>query len=261
MSILHKVFLSTHKFRLNLHKIKTIFIMNKYIFFILCVCFACGGGFAQERKVQNKPFIDERRFHYGFFFGLNDQGVEFENNGFIDPATGAQWLVENDKTNMGFTVGVLGDWRINRYVSLRLQPSLIFGSKHLTFYNVNDKERQSQDMKSTYISLPANIKLAAPRFNNYRPYFIGGVSAHYDLTAKKHTYLRTKPLTFCLELGMGCDFYLPFFKMIPELKFCFGLGDILEKDRKDLLNATDQVFTKSVNNAKFNMVMLTLYFE
>ena len=25
---------------------------------------------AQERKVQNRPYIDFRRLHYGFFFGL-----------------------------------------------------------------------------------------------------------------------------------------------------------------------------------------------
>lgn len=258
---MRKVFLSTHNFGLNLHKIKIYYFMNRALFVILCACFACVATIAQERKVQNKPFIDERRFHYGFFFGLNDQGVEFENNGYIDPATGAQWTVENDQTNMGFTVGVLGDWRMNRYLSLRLQPSLHFGSKHLSFFNHADGKRQSQDMKSTYLSIPVNAKVAAPRFNNYRPYIVGGFSANYDLTAKKHTLLRTKPLTFCLELGMGCDLYLPFFKMIPELKFCFGLGNILETTRDDLLDSGEQVFTKSVNNARFNMVMLTLYFE
>ena len=88
---------------------------------------------AQERKVQNKPFIDERRFHYGFFFGIHDQGIEFENNGYIDPATGAQWSVENDKMNLGFSVGVLGDWRINRYVALRLQ----FGQKGVSGHEVS----------------------------------------------------------------------------------------------------------------------------
>ena len=30
---------------------------------------------AQERTVQHRPYIDERRFHYGFLFGLHDQGL------------------------------------------------------------------------------------------------------------------------------------------------------------------------------------------
>ena len=64
---------------------------------------------AQQRKVQNKPFIDERRFHYGFTVGLHDQGLSLTNNGFIDPATGAQWVATNDRHNVGFSVGVLGE--------------------------------------------------------------------------------------------------------------------------------------------------------
>ena len=58
---------------------------------LLCGCALTAA--AQQRKVQNKPFIDERRFHYGFTIGLHDQGVKFQNNGYIDPATGQQWLV------------------------------------------------------------------------------------------------------------------------------------------------------------------------
>ena len=39
---------------------------------------------AQTRKVQNRPFIDERRFHYGFTVGLHDQSVKVRNNGYIE---------------------------------------------------------------------------------------------------------------------------------------------------------------------------------
>jgi len=78
--------------------------------------------YAQQRKVQNKPFIDERRFHYGFTVGLHDQGLSLTNNGFIDPATGAQWVAANDRHNFGFSVGVLGEWKLNPTFSLRLIP-------------------------------------------------------------------------------------------------------------------------------------------
>ena len=62
----------------------------------------------------------------------------------------------------------------------------------------------------------------------------------YDLTAGKHTKLRTNAFSAMLEVGMGCDLYLPFFKLIPELKFCFGLGNILRKNRNDLTVPTHQ---------------------
>ena len=46
---------------------------------------------------------------------------------------------------------------------------------------------------------------------------------------------------------MGCDIYLPFFKLNPELKFCFGLLAIIRKDRSDLINNTLMKYTQSVN--------------
>jgi len=225
----------------------------------------CGGTgqrvYAQQRKVQNKPFIDERRFHYGFTVGLHDQNIGLENNGYIDPATGSQWLVTNDKHNFGFSVGVLGEWRLSRYVAVRLIPSLHFGSKHLTFRNVSTGDEETQDMKSSYVSVPIDLKVSAPRFNNYRPYVVAGVAPMYDLTSGKHTKLRTKPFQLMLEAGLGCDIYMPFFKFIPELKFCFGLGNVLKKDRSDLTDPTQLIYTESVNRATTGMVVLSFYFE
>ena len=216
---------------------------------------------AQERVVQNKPFIDERPWHYGFHIGLHDQSLKLINNGFVDPATGAQWMAENDRQNFGFSVGILGDWRITRQLALRVSPGLHFGSKHIGFRNQVDGTRRSQDLKTTYVAVPIDLKIAAPRFNNYRPYLVGGFSAMYDMTNAKGEMLRTKALQTFVQIGMGCDFYLPFFKLNPELKFYFGLGDVLLHQRAELTNPAQQVFTQSLSNANSGMVVLTFYFE
>lgn len=243
---------------------RRVFLLSRWqtgILTALLFAWGCAAMSAQQRKVQNKPFIDERRFHYGFAIGLHDQGLRLENNGFIDPSTGAQWVATNDRQNFGFSVGVLGEWKLNSYLSLRLIPSLHFGSKHLRFRNLENEEKNSQDMKSTYIALPFDLKVSAPRFNNYRPYVVAGISPMYDLTSGKHTLLRTKPFNLMLEAGLGCDLYLPFFKFIPELKFCFGLGNVLDKNRKDLTDPTQFVYTQSIDRATTSMVVLSFYFE
>lgn len=216
---------------------------------------------AQERVVQNKPFIDERPWHYGFHIGLHDQSLKLINNGFVDPATGAQWMAENDRQNFGFSVGILGDWRITRQLALRVSPGLHFGSKHIGFRNQVDGTKRSQDLKTTYVAVPIDLKIAAPRFNNYRPYLVGGFSAMYDMTNAKGEMLRTKALQTFVQIGMGCDFYLPFFKLNPELKFYFGLGDVLLHQRAELTNPEQLIFTQSLSNANSGMVVLTFYFE
>lgn len=156
-------------------------------------------------------------------------GPGTENNGYVDPETGEQWYADVDNYSPGFSVGVLGEMRLNTYLSLRLVPTLHFGQKHVSFHEQRTGQDSTQNIKSTYISVPLDLKFAAPRYNNFRPYFIAGVNPMVDLTTKKQKALLMKPFDCYIEVGMGCDIYLPFFKLIPELKFCFGLADILQK--------------------------------
>ena len=130
---------------------------------------------AQERKVQNRPYIDFRRLHYGFFFGLHNQDLELANNGFVT-AGGEQWYADVSAYNPGFSVGVLADLRINNHLALRLIPSLHFGEKQVVFRELNTGNRERQQIKSTYMSCPFDLKFSAERFNNYRPYIMAGVN-------------------------------------------------------------------------------------
>ena len=216
---------------------------------------------AQERKVMNRPYLDQRRFHYGFLLGLHMQDIEIENNGYINPETGEQWYAEIDNYSPGFTVGVLGELRLNNHFSLRVAPTIHFGQKHGVYHEQQSGSDSTQVFKSTYISVPFDIKFAAPRYNNFRPYLIAGVNPMVDLTARKHDALRLKPFDIYLEVGMGCDIYLPFFKLIPELKFCFGLLDIIQKDRSDLIDTSLIKYTNGVNGGHSKMITLTFNFE
>ena len=144
---------------------------------------------------------------------------------------------------------------------MRLLPTLHFGEKQVVFRELNSGNRERQQVKSTYMSLPLDIKFVAERFNNYRPYIIAGVNPMIDLTVKEQRPLLVKKFDFMLEFGLGCDFYLPFFKLNPELKFCFSLMNVLEKDRKDLLDANLIKYSQSLDKAVAKMIVLSFYFE
>lgn len=215
---------------------------------------------AQERKVQNKPYIDYRRLHYGFFVGTHLQDMEFTNNGFVTE-NGESWFADIADYSPGFSVGVLADLRLSTHFSLRLIPTMHFGQNSIVFREQNSGEISRQQVKTTYISMPLHVKFSAERFNNYRPYLTAGVSPMLNLTVKKQKQLLLKKFDFMVEIGAGCDFYLPFFKLIPELKFAFSLLDILEKERKDLLDANYMKFTQSVDKVVGKMIVLSFYFE
>ena len=215
---------------------------------------------AQTRKVMNRPYIDQRRFHYGFLAGLNLQDIELQQNGYKD-ASGNQWFAEAPNYEPGFSVGILGEFYLTKHLALRLIPTMHFGTKNMMYRNAKNNERQYQSIKSTYISLPIDIKFSAERFNNYRPYAIVGVNPMLDLTVKRQQQLLLKKFDCYLEAGFGCDFYWPWFKFIPEIKFCYGLFNIIDKNRDDMTDASQLIFTESVDKGRSKMIVFTLYFE
>lgn len=210
--------------------------------------------------MQNKPYVDYRRLHYGFFVGTHVQDMEFVNNGYVT-ADGETWYADIAHYSPGLTVGVLADLRLNNHFSLRLMPSMHFGQNDVVFREQGSGDVSRQQIKATYIAVPFNVKCAAERFNNYRPYMTFGVSPMVNLTVKKQKQLLVKRFDTMLEFGFGCDFYLPFFKLIPELKFAFSPLDILQKERNDLLDSNLLKFTDSVDRVSSKMIILTFYFE
>lgn len=229
---------------------------------------------AQQRRVQNKPYIDLRPMHFGILVGTHLQDIEMENVGpqvIADgEGVGSERLItaDADRWNMGFQVGVMADWRLHNHVALRLSPTLYFGSKHLTLLDhtltdANDRAlRYTQDLKTTYLAVPLSLKFSAQRWNNYRPYVVTGVSEAINLTSHTEDYIQLRRFSTMVEIGMGCDFYLPFFKLSPELKFCYSLGNTLDRHHKDqLTDANKRPIAASVSSAHTKMVVLTFYFE
>ena len=116
-------------------------------------------------------------------------------------------------------------------------------------------------MRTDFISVPVSVKFAAPRYNNFRPYFTLGLSPSFCLNNHDQEAFKAKTFDCYLEVGMGCDLYLPYFKLIPELKFCFGLVDVISKNRHDLLDKSMMKFTNSVGRSSASMIVLSFYFE
>lgn len=230
--------------------------------------------FAQERRVQNKPYIDLRQLHFGILVGINMQDIEFDNVGpqtiVADDGTESTETIvcDDDKWSPGFSVGVTAEWRISAHLSARFTPTMHFGTKHLTFLNLTDLDengdpsKETQNLKSTYISLPVDLKFAAQRFNNYRPYIMAGINPTINLKGKNQEYVCLKKYDTFIEVGLGCDLYLPFFKLIPELKFCYSLSSALDKDHADELQDTNlRSYANAVSSGHSKMIVLTFYFE
>lgn len=212
-------------------------------------------------KLMNRPYADNRRWHLGFSIGMHAEDIRFTHNGLITEE-GEEWRIEQPDYQPGFCVNGLFSLRLNEYFSVRLSPGMYFGSRNLRMKNISDGSEERQTIKSTFVVMPLDIKYAAKRYRNCRPYMLTGVMPAIDVAKKRSDFIKTKATDCYISVGFGCDFYLPYFKLIPELKFCFGLSDILCHDRPDLEDDPAKLkFTQSVKRATSKMIVLTFYFE
>ena len=252
---------------MDLTKLRHIAVM--VLLFLGCVV-----AHAQDNDmILNRPYADTKPFHFGFSVGMNFQNLAITNNGFVTN-DGEEWYADVPAHSPGFSVNVLADYRIAEHFNLRVSPGLYFGNKVVRFLNHRGNPewleqthyKQNQNVKSTYIVVPVDLKMSAKRFHNMRPYFTSGIMYAHDLAKDRSEQLKLKDADGMLTVGMGCDFYMPFFKFCPEIKFCFGLKDLLDRNRPDLvtpegLEDYSMRFTKSVDKVSSNMVVVTFFIE
>jgi hypothetical protein len=222
--------------------------------------FLVQGLTAQKERVKNQPYADMKLFHLGFHIGLHTQDLILTNNGTTAPS-GQTWFAEIPSYAPGFSVGVIGDMFVNPYLNLRLTPSIHFGDKQFVFKEYENNTEYTTSVRSNYITMPLELKYSSVRLNNYRPYLTGGVYGALDVGRKKGETLLLKSFDYGLSLGLGCDIYFSFFKLCPEIKFLFGLRDLIEKDRQDLIQPELSMYTDALSRGTSRMIVLTFNFE
>lgn len=243
----------------------SLFYINKFLSPLLFVVMAIGTIVPLWAKpgdvVLNRPYADLKLWHLGFSVGTQFQDLVFTHNGFVSEQ-GRQWAMEVPDYSPGVCANVLADLRLHQNFNLRLSPGMYFGSKLVEMRDLKSGDRMRQDVKSAYVVLPLDLKISGDRYFNTRPYVTVGPMLTFDIGKKRAEYLQfnTTDAYFCV--GLGTDFYLPFFKLNPEVKFCFGLTDVLNHDRSDLKEDQASLsITNSLTKVRSNMMVITFNFE
>lgn len=234
--------------------------MIRKLFTISFFCFLTIHLFAQRQKVKNQPYVDQKLYHFGFGIGMHSQDMILNNSGYINDDWEI-WFCEIPNYSAGLSVSLIADLYLNPYMNLRFTPTMHFGEKKFQFKEENSGEKFNTVVKSSYLNFPLDIKFSSLRINNYRPYLLAGAYCSVDLGRQKEMPILLKPLDYGLEFGIGCDFYLPIIKVCPEIKFCFGLTNLIEKDRSDLRDKSLLKYTEAFSGGKSRMIVLTFSFE
>ena len=213
------------------------------------------------------PYVDNRRFHIGFLLGMNLMSYRvYDSHVELD---GEIYHVRVSSLLPGFHVGFVSDLRLTKHLSLRFTPELEFSSRSISYKNESGNPIASPsgnksviDILSIPISVPLYLKFAADREVNYRPYVIGGGGFSYNVSRDREKPVLTNGLDYFVSVGIGCDIYLKWFKLCPEIKFQVGFADVLTPvEKRPELPTHDYFYTKAIKKMYTRMISLTFNFE
>jgi hypothetical protein len=229
------------------------------LFAVLSIGMLSARGVGRTNNLIN---ADNRLYHFGFILGLNAMDFNPTNAALVDEE-GTVWFGEDTQMTPGFTVGIISDLRIFRWLNLRFCPQLFFNERHMQFKDVNGNLSPEGDLsiQSNIMEFPLDFKIRGQRKNNYRPYLLAGAAMTLDMGRDAEATLMLKQVDYGVEFGVGCDFYLPYFKLAPEFKIYLGLGDVIERDRPDIADVRDLKYTNTLSKLTSRLFIFSFNFE
>ncbi len=226
-------------------------------------------GITKGQRIINMPTYDYQPYHFGFILAVNqmhfviDPKENYQFDTYLSSAVkdfamdSARIYSIEYEPQIGFTVGIVGNLRLGKYLDLRFIPSLSFGERNLLYrFNTYSDSVQSfknikKNIASTFVDFPLLLKYKSARVANYRAYLIGGVSPRIDLAAQfkrkentQVTQVKLKRFDVYGEIGVGFDFYFEWFKLGTELKMSYGFMDMIKQENNIYTNGLDKLSSK-----------------
>lgn len=208
---------------------------------------------AQPPKVRNLQRFDTKLIHFGFSLGINSGGFALQRKAYN---LNSDSLASIDVVNQsGFNLGIVSDLHLGPYFNLRFLPTLVFGQRNVNFNFISGngtKVSELRQVESTYLDFPLLLKYRSARLNNFAAYFIAGGKYSIDLASNEDVktedieepIIKLKRNTYAAEVGIGTDFFLPYFKLGLEIKMSYSLDDALIKDNTYLSDPIEEIKPK-----------------
>jgi len=214
---------------------------------------------------KNLPKYDRKDWHFGFTLGMNS--MDFVINPVDQPNYNDTLMVIQPMSSQGFNIGIVANRRLTTYLDLRFVPTLSFGERSIKYIIKSGPGEEStyiKSVESTYIDFPLTIKYKSKRlpgrWNNSRVYVLGGVRYSLDLASQKKkkgvsddVVIKLNPHDLMGTLGVGFDFFLPYFKLGIEFQMAYGVLNLMSKE--------PNIYNTNIDRMNSKMAWFTLTFE
>ncbi len=234
-----------------MHKtfVRNLFHLHRYqvILFLLIGTFvqqaqAQGGSFNYENKFSKKSY------YFGITLGINMSKFRIDRD---------QSLVGNDTIatinssfGPGFNLGIVANIKLGENFDFRfMTPTLSFADRRLE-YNLTTSQTEVKKIESVFLEFPIHVRYKSKPYKDFRLFVVAGAKYTIDLASnsrsrKADDLIKVVQHDMAVEFGFGFQVFFPYFILSPEIKFSYGVMDILSRDEDLIYSSTiDKLFSR-----------------
>ncbi|WP_420316246.1 porin family protein [Ekhidna sp.] len=192
---------------------------------------------AQNNPTDNLINYEDQWIHYGFLIGVHSSKYVIKySDYFTSPAMDTVHSIIPGNLG-GFKLGFVINMKLGTYVDFRLLPTVGFYENDLSYRFTNGiTQRELKD--ATMVELPMLIKYKSARRGNLAMYMLAGVNPSLEASGKSDEQdigekLELRNWDISIDVGVGLDMYFAYFKFSPEIRYSYGLRNMLTDDPND----------------------------
>lgn len=257
------------------------FLLKALVLVSVNMAFFADAQFRTRNRMDKLEEFDQQKFSWGFY--LNGNMLDYRI--VLHPRYGSegnQNLV-SAKESYSFGAGLIGKWRLNDYLDVRVEPGLQFAQRQLIFdtqsndqyaagtltnepftpFGMQEKDRV-REVKSTLVDIPVMLELHGDRWYNSRPYVAAGVNYIVNLQSNSDSeddnmqqVFRSTTHNFAYSAEMGVQFYFNKFKLTPAIRGTFFMNNEIVADNA----GTPPYWASAISTLQTRAVMFVLKFE
>jgi hypothetical protein len=217
---------------------------------------------ASAQREIYRPYHDDMPYYFGLTLGYNSSYLhQLKSSHFM--ANDSVLTAEQGSTG-GISLGLLATGRLSDHFQIRFNPTLMLGGSRYFSYTLGspapgEAKEQKQTLPTTIVSMPVHFKFNSDRIDNFRTYLLFGVKFDTDLSSNSAlrnvpNIIKLRKNDFGLEGGLGFNFFLPFVTISPEIKFSYGLTNLLIPD-------PNLKYASVFQQLQSRMIIFSIHFE
>ncbi|MDE0472356.1 MAG: outer membrane beta-barrel protein [Ekhidna sp.] len=207
-------------------------------------------SFSQNSPTDHLINYEDQWIHYGFLLGGHSSKYVIKySDTFTTPALDTVHSIIPGNL-AGFKSGFIINMKVAQYLDFRILPTVSFYENDLTYRFTNGSIlRELKD--ATMIELPLLFKYKSARRGNLAMYMVIGANPSIEAAGKGDERdiaetLELKNWNIAIDVGLGLDIFYPFFKFSPEIRYSYGLRNMLNTPGSDFSVGLDRLSTQNL---------------